>query len=500
MKLFKRGLGTLLVLSILLSCLTVFAGVNFSDVAVGASAETAIATLSGKGIISGYPDGTFRPDATITRAEFATIVARLKGFEGAADANAVTGFADLDTDANNAWARGYVKAVVDAGIIQGFEDGTFRADESVTYEQAVTMLVRALYADEAENADYTTVAEQKGITKDTQTADITAPATRGTIAILTTNALGLSSDAEPIAPKTLSVEERRKAINEKKELRVLCFGNSYSSDSLTYLAAIGAADGISVYAVNMNSGSCSLAMHKKRMDGGATYSAKWEFLPDGTTTTLEKAAFDTAFETGGKDFDYVTLHQKGGDSPFFETYYTEEKPYLTDLAKYIREKCPNSELLLFGSWSAHSGIIEAKYEETYKPIVEGLPKEEYRSAVHAAIKDAYFKAAEKIGNPGRVIPAGEAMHQAIQNYGITEYIMDGEEYIKDGRSIYRDASSHLNYNHGRVLAGLTWYEYLTGNDARENPYTHESISEEDMKLLKEIAHYVCTLPEYNTAN
>ena len=250
----------------------------------------------------------------------------------------------------------------------------------------------------------------------------------------------------------------------------------------------------------MNSGSCSLAMHNKRMNGEATYTAKWEFLPDGTTNTIEKAPFDAAFETDRKAWDYVTLHQKGQDSPFFNTYYTEKTPYLTMLANYIRAKSPESELLFFNSWAAHTKVIADKYEDVYKPIVEGLPKEAYYSAVHSAIKSNYQKAAEIIGNPNRIIPAGEAVYLAVTQYGFADIIMDGEEYIKDGRSIYRDASSHLNYNHGRVLAGLTWYEYLTGNDVRNNPYKHESISSEDMALLKEIAHYVCSLPEYNPAN
>lgn len=505
MKKFKNIISIVLVLSMLFSSMAVFAGATFSDVAAGTATETAVTALADKGILSGYPDGTFKPDGAITRAEFAAVITRFKGIANPTDRQ--TGFADLDADTDNAWARGYVKTAVDAGIIEGYEDGTFRANESVTYEQAVKMLVCALdlqaEADEAlaslENASwsagYIAVAEQKGITKNAESSDVTSPASRGTIAILTHNARSVL-----IAQNKLSIEARRKAVNEKKELRVLAFGNSYSSDSLTYLAQIGAADGISVYAVNMNSGSCSFAGHNMRMNGEATYTAKWEFLPDGTTNTIEKAPFDAAFETDGKAWDYVTLHQKSYDSPFFDTYYTEETPYLTMLANYIRAKSPESELLLFGSWSAHTKVIADKYEDVYKPLVEGLSKDEYYGAVHSAIKTNYQKAAEIIGNPNRIIPAGEAAYLAVTQYGFADIIMDGEEYIKDGRSIYRDASSHLNYNHGRVLAGLTWYEYLTGNDVRNNPYTHESISAEDMALLKEIAHYVCSLPEYNPAN
>ena len=74
----------------------------------------------------------------------------------------------------------------------------------------------------------------------------------------------------------------------------------------------------------------------------------------------------------------------------------------------------------------------------------------------------------------------------------SKYVFD-----KTARALYRDTSSHMTFFYGRVLVALTWYEYLTGEDARENPYQNENIPAEDMELLKGIAHEVCTLPEYN---
>ena len=84
------------------------------------------------------------------------------------------------------------------------------------------------------------------------------------------------------------------------------------------------------------------------------------------------------------------------------------------------------------------------------------------------------------------------------DYGFEEYVTDGNIFVTDERTIFRDANSRLT-NHGKVLAALTWYEYLTGNDVREKTYIHESISVSDMDVLKEIAHRVCSLPEYNPA-
>ncbi len=508
MKIFKKLTGTLLALSMMLSSMVAFADAKFSDVEAGPVVETAVSTLVEKGIISGYPDGTFKPDGAITRAEFAAVITRFKGITAPADA--VTGFSDLDADAGSAWARPFVKAAVDAGIINGFSDGTFKAGESVTYEQAIKMLVCALgYQDLADqelvnlqisgsattwSSGYITIAEEKDITVNAVAKDVTSPATRGIVAILTGNALAALAEA-PKPPAEKTVADRQKEINEKKEMRILSFGNSYTDDSFKFLSEIAAEDGISVYAVNMYAGSCSISKHYNFMKGEGVYTSKKEYMPDGTVNTTESVPFDDAFMTD-QAYDYITLHQRGQYSPFFEKYHTDANPYLTELSDYITSKAPESELLMFESWSVYTDRVEEKYEDVYKPLVEGLSKEQYMDAVFEAIKSSYLKAAETIGNPGRAIPAGEAIYKAIKEHGIEDRIMDGDKFVTDQRSIYRDESSHLT-KYGRVLAALTWYEYLTGNDVRENSYVHDSISPSDMELLREIAHDACSLPEYN---
>ena len=510
MKNCRKLLGTILALSMMLSSIVAFADAKFTDIEAGTATETAVSALVEKGIISGYPDGTFKPEGAITRAEFAAVITRFKGITAPADA--VTGFADLDADTESEWARPYVKAAVDAGIINGFSDGTFKAAESVTYEQAIKMLICALgYQELADqklmelemsglsvtwSSGYITVAEEKDITVNAVAKDVTAPATRGIVAILTGNALVALTEAPGVnVPAGKTIADRQKKINEKKEMRILSFGNSYTDDSFKFLSAIAAEDGISVYAVNMFAGSCSISKHYNFMKGDGVYTSKKEYMPDGTVNLAESVPFDDAF-AGDTKWDYITLHQRGQHSPFFEKYHTAEKPYLTELSKYITRKSPDSELLMFESWCVYTDRIEEKYEDVYKPLVEGLPKEQYLDTVYGAIKSSYLKAAETIGNPGRAIPAGEAIYQAIREHGIEERIMDGDKFVTDQRSIYRDESSHLT-KYGRVLSALTWYEYLTGNDVRENSYVHESISPSDMELLKDIAHDACSLPEFN---
>ena len=214
---------------------SVEANAMFSDIEAGSKVEQAVTKLVAHNIISGYPDGTFRPNGEITRGEFAAVITRFKGIADNLAADAVTGFSDLDNDTQNAWARPYVKAAVDAKIINGFDDGTFRAGEPVTYEQAVKMIICALgyeivaqseYAKlQAINAagltwssGYIAAANKNNITIGAMTANVTAPATRGTVGILTSNALDapeLKVNDDGSYEKVEQEEEEKKLIELK---------------------------------------------------------------------------------------------------------------------------------------------------------------------------------------------------------------------------------------------------------------------------------------------
>lgn len=291
------------------------------------------------------------------------------------------------------------------------------------------------------------------------------------------------------------------AYGSDKEYHVLAIGNSYSGNSFTFLPRIANADGVKIYAVNMYIGGCPISTHYSRMKDGGIYDKRVEYFPDGTTNTTEDVTFADGLATPGYVWDYVTLHQKGQYSPFYNNYYTESKPYITELADHIRKNVNSScEVLFFENWPVYTDRVTEKYD-VYKSIVEGHEPEEYVDLVFVEIKSCYIKAAAQIGNPGRIIPAGEAVYRAVRKYGFAEYVKDPDtgKFVGSARAMFADDSSHMTSPYGQVLVALTWYEYLTGNDARENKYTHSKIPANDMKLLKEIAHEVCQLPEYNPA-
>ena len=109
---------------------------DYTDVPADAWYNSAVSTLSNAGILDGYEDGTFRPDGNITRAEFATITARF--LEASYDGGNC--FPDIDGH----WAAEYINEAANAGIVDGYEDGTFRPQQNITRAEAVTMVNRTV--------------------------------------------------------------------------------------------------------------------------------------------------------------------------------------------------------------------------------------------------------------------------------------------------------------------------------------------------------------------
>lgn len=109
---------------------------RYSDVAATSWYNTAVSTLSSMGIITGYPDGTFRPNAAITRAEFAAIAAR---FDNDGDKTAAK-FSDIATH----WAKDEISIAYNNGWINGYPDGTFGPQRDITRAETMTLVNRVL--------------------------------------------------------------------------------------------------------------------------------------------------------------------------------------------------------------------------------------------------------------------------------------------------------------------------------------------------------------------
>ena len=130
------------IITALMMIVNIGAFAAFEDIDVNTGVGNAVKQLVQLGIINGYPDGTFRPQETLTRGQFAKIAVCMLGEEQQAasrSANAI--FSDVPTDH---WASGYINYIAERQIINGYPDGTFGAEDTINYAQAITILIRLL--------------------------------------------------------------------------------------------------------------------------------------------------------------------------------------------------------------------------------------------------------------------------------------------------------------------------------------------------------------------
>ncbi len=111
--------------------------VQFSDVTAQAWYYNAVAELTKSGVIRGYEDGTFRPDQAITRAEFTAIAARFAKIS----TDRTVDFSDVSV---NMWYYDAVRTAISYGWVTGYEDGTFRPEQSIARGETATIVNRML--------------------------------------------------------------------------------------------------------------------------------------------------------------------------------------------------------------------------------------------------------------------------------------------------------------------------------------------------------------------
>ena len=154
--------------------------INFSDVKNGSWFYSAVARAVAAGYVKGYSDGSFKPGNTITRAEAAVMIANAARLS----ANEAGAYRFTDVGSIPAWARGSVGAVVAAGYMTGYPDGSFYANASISRAEAVSSLNRMLGGTAYQPTQPTTpttdttkttsddvVIEDKGTTLKNQTVD-----------------------------------------------------------------------------------------------------------------------------------------------------------------------------------------------------------------------------------------------------------------------------------------------------------------------------------------
>ncbi len=107
----------------------------FSDIPASSPDYEAINFLQENGILQGYSDGTFRPDQSVNRAEFLKII--LEGSQIPATSEKTLPFTDIN---QNAWYTSYIHTAYDLGVIEGYEDGSFRPNQTINKAETLKIL------------------------------------------------------------------------------------------------------------------------------------------------------------------------------------------------------------------------------------------------------------------------------------------------------------------------------------------------------------------------
>ena len=139
----KKVLSLVLVIAMVLSSFSFAFAANFED--VEGDYEEAVNVLTALGVVTGYEDGTFRPERIVTRAEMAKLIVEILGY-----GDLVSGAKSNFADTQGHWADPWIALAAGRGLVIGTGDGNFTPDRQVSYDEAITMVVRALgYTDDS---------------------------------------------------------------------------------------------------------------------------------------------------------------------------------------------------------------------------------------------------------------------------------------------------------------------------------------------------------------
>ena len=251
----------------MLSVMVVGAGAAFSDQSKIKNTE-AVDACTALNIIGGYPDGSFKPEGNITRAEVTKMicVALNGGKEPNLATNATPTFSDVRTNANSAWAEKYIESCASQGIVSGVGGGKFAPAGNVTGTQLAKMLLVAL-GYKSENEGFTgnawatnvnTVASAKGLYAGLETIDPSAAITRDNAAQMVWNAMNANEVeyktnliAGPDGKLATQITVQDKVVNSNND-KITLLEDKYDAIAVTgTLTEVKQDNGKSTYAITV---------------------------------------------------------------------------------------------------------------------------------------------------------------------------------------------------------------------------------------------------------
>ena len=287
------------------------------------------------------------------------------------------------------------------------------------------------------------------------------------------------------------------------EYDVMAIGNSFAQDSMVHLKEIAAADGIVINSYDCFIGGQTLNGHYQRL---LADDSKYEILPEGDSSGIKTSIRNILTY---RDWDFVLLQGTTHDVAFDTSLWNDDTRAWTTLTEAVKELAPNAKRYVHATWAPYSDQAARvqSANPSYIPDDENLDaRGDYTKALipHQEFGAEIFSTELRYDNSGKkaYVPSMIAVDYAIRHFGfdehtgtLTDSTSGSSNKYWDSSSttgMYRDTTCHLTSNVGRLLAGFVWYEMLTGNDVRENPYKNKKLTDEQNANLKEAAHYACT--------
>ncbi len=141
---------------------------------------------------------------------------------------------------------------------------------------------------------------------------------------------------------------------EVKVMKVLSIGNSFSQDAHNKLYTLGVANGVEIETVNLYIGGCKLETHWANTQSNAE---SYDLERNGGAAE-RKISIEEAL--GLEEWDVITLQQASAQSQHFSSY----TPYLENIAKYVRERCPNAKLYFHQTWAYETDYFADGFRES----------------------------------------------------------------------------------------------------------------------------------------
>jgi len=230
-------------------------------------------------------------------------------------------------------------------------------------------------------------------------------------------------------------------------MRILSIGNSFSTDATFYVHEIARGEGVDIETTNLYIGGCTLEAHWRHMiSNGPVYIKE-------VNGTAKDGYFSLLNVIAEEKWDYITLQQASHKSTDYSTY----QPFLNRLCEKIKEKSPQSELVIHQTWAYKEG------SERLCSLMGYSSKKEMQDD----IINAYKLAINETGI-SKMIPCGRVF-QEIWEAGL--------------KGLHRD-DFHASMLIGRYFLGCIWYLYFIGNFWNLEGYCPEGLDIEMQKWIR----------------